>query len=86
MRYGSLLLLTYARRDAIELAARLKLNLEAQCCRVWLDGPEILAGRERRSRCTGISEPWPISKTVGSMKVVDDCSFTVGRAKEEDSR
>ena len=51
-------------------------------------GPRRVASRHGLdgSRCTGTSEPWPIGKTVGSMKVVDDCSFTVGRAKEDDSR
>jgi TIR domain len=41
-----LLFLSYARRDASELAVRLKSDLEAHGYRVWLDRPEIVAGRE----------------------------------------
>ena len=41
-----LLFLSYARRDASELAGRLKADLEANGYRVWLDRPEVVAGRE----------------------------------------
>jgi hypothetical protein len=41
-----LLFLSYARRDASDLADRLKGDLEANGYQVWLDRPEINPGRE----------------------------------------
>ena len=43
---GPLLFLSYARRDAGDLATRLQKDLEANGYRVWLDRPEIVAGGE----------------------------------------
>jgi hypothetical protein len=47
-----LVFLSYARRDASDLAVQLKSDLEAHGYRVWLDRPEIVAGGEWEHQIT----------------------------------